>query len=357
MNKKPRFQDTKGVIEKTQNHAYKEYAREFFRLSNYLHDMGFTGTSLQLSSKRGTVESYHDASYYHYEELKGRLRVPPFIDLEIDINNRKYAQSYIYKLPERRNGLSISHSTVREVSSGILYALRENIVKAYGNEHTPDKQRPKLTLILNEDNEARYRFIQPMLQDIERKTGGVKVPVIKAADYVPPPSFGERFLQATGLRRPVSSPALPAPAATLSEELASLPSRFEAQLAQLKDDRTRQLGQKASASIHKAIDILSQDFDKAVLMRQGVSAVFQLPLRRELKRDLTIISLGLDEFDFANSDQERLARYFQLTAQGLESRFERAIQNKAEIGHIGEKVILEQLQRRFPAQNLTPDAE
>lgn len=365
MGKTPRFQDKNGVIEAINSRNFKDGVRELFALANYLHDIGFKGVDFTVSHK--SEKSTSTEFYYDYEGkqrehkvprtddyINGRFKVPPFLDVRIALTTKEYADSGLYEYPgdDKPRGIA-EHHDPKEMSFAIRWQLREQVVKAYGNEYTPDKKRPKLTLIRDGDD-GRYPFIDSLVRDVEKNTKGVKIPVIEAKDYVPPPSFKERILKILRLVAPAAQPlaALPAPVKpVLPENIATLPERFSQKLAEIKDKNLQKLGAEASEKIAQAVTILTQNSNTAAPAAGGVTTVFNHMVRRQLQNDLVVINLGLEEFDFS-SGGDNLTKYFLSISKGLGMRFDAAQEKIRDAQQTGQEIALQQLQQRFPGLEL-----
>ena len=89
----------------------------------------------------------------------------------------------------------------------MLRGIRQAITEAYGTKHTPDKNRPNIQFI-RQDNDP-YHFILLLENAVKDKTDGYQIKIIHEdeLELEQQVSLVNRFLSSVGLRKKPEAPA------------------------------------------------------------------------------------------------------------------------------------------------------
>ncbi|MFP4313311.1 MAG: hypothetical protein ACLFR0_03195 [Alphaproteobacteria bacterium] len=351
MEKRIKFQDNKGIIDKIESYGFKNAVAECYDLANFLVNCGFG--NLKFSVGRSEPKYIFDSMDSDAETVSVNFQISGLYDTSFKITTERHASNYRVNHLDHGSTSSFSrHHTPKEFTNYIANDILHELSKAYGNKHTPQRKRPKLNLIKLEDDP--YRFVARLQESVFANTEGFKIPVVDEADYVPPASLTDRFLIAMRIKK-APLPALPAPVKTLPDSITTLVDCFTGKLSKMDNSDLKAKAEQALANIKRAVDILGHKEDEAENSKPAeedsrIFEAFNRQAKRDLHTDLVTISITLVEFDFSKTS-DKLEDYLDLINSTLEGRFENVIKRSEihadDIEQIGMDVSLQQMRKRF----------
>ncbi|MAE52222.1 MAG: hypothetical protein CMH27_10465 [Micavibrio sp.] len=203
----PKFQDEKNLIGGMSNRDMKETLSQVYDAANFLDRAGLNKLDVSVKHSKHQGISVHD---FDHEVLYVTINLPDIYSTTFSISDDRHDPHPIqsYDLLHDKGPVCYDHlSSPSDMVDHMLRGIRQAITEAYGTKHTPDKNRPNIQFI-RQDNDP-YHFILLLENAVKDKTDGYQIKIIHEdeLELEQQVSLVNRFLSSVGLRKKPEAPA------------------------------------------------------------------------------------------------------------------------------------------------------
>lgn len=202
----PKFQDEKNLIGRMSNRDMKETLSQVYDAANFLDRAGLNKLDVSVKHSKHQGISVHN---FDHEVLYITINLPEIYSTTFSISDDPHDPHPIqsYDLLHDKGPVCYDHlSSPSDMVDHMLRGIRQAITEAYGTKHTPDKNRPNIQFI-RQDNDP-YHFIRLLENAVEDKTDGYQIKIIHEdeLELEQQVSLVNRFLRSVGLHKKPEPP-------------------------------------------------------------------------------------------------------------------------------------------------------